>query len=52
MKPATGADLRAAVERECTKILSEMFGDVCDCSAVPGQKTDVILKTSVDKTIK
>ena len=33
MRPATIAELRAAIERECTQIPTELFRDVCDSIA-------------------
>ena len=33
MNPATVADLRAAIERECTQIPRGLFCDVCDSIA-------------------
>ena len=34
MRPATIAELRAAIEHECTQIPRELFSDVCDSIAL------------------
>ena len=56
MKPATVAELGAAIERECMQIPRGLYCDVCNSIASRCQRVwtrmDVNLRTGSDKTIK
>ena len=53
MKPATVAELRAAIECECTQIPRGLFRDVCDSIASRCQQCfDLNFRKGCEKTIK